>query len=219
MLFPSKGASGYYSNEHKNEDSRGPLGHWGKITGKKKSKGEFLVPKAQLQSIFFLVLFLGSCTGSPPEIIELSGGIFWDGRSESLIPTHLAIEVLAIERNGIGDIESVEVSHRGRELSWLIPIGDLSIEEGPRGLTLLLPLLGYETLGTEEPTPLPLGNYEVKVTDLGGAQALGTFFLSPELPPERRVRFEGNFPWDFSLYTTSRQSEWIYGAPTLSTGE
>jgi hypothetical protein len=117
---------------------------------------------------FLILLFLSSCSGSPPEI----SSIFWRLEVAVAPPTadeapeyseYLRLFLLAEDRDGDTDLDALHVSCEQEGLVWKVEGEDLQRYK-ERDETWL----GHSRLESADASMLPRGQYEVKLFDRGG---------------------------------------------------
>ena len=130
------------------------------------SRGQFRFSNWVL--IGCLLLFLGSCTGNPPKLEQVVTEYLYFINNSTPLLTHLYITLQVTDPDGIDDIDYVSLRHPGRDVSWTIPFSDVQAQTTDNRSSITLPLIGYVPFGSEPPSGIPGGTYELTVVDLAG---------------------------------------------------
>jgi len=126
------------------------------------------------------ILFLSSCSGSPPEILFVDRSLrLIENPSKSSAEESLRIFVAIRDPDGSADIESLVIAHENSELVWNLDPGTWSTVSfgGDEWY-------GHTRLEHPQNAPLPRGRFTVIAEDGAGGRAESEFFLTAPVPEE-----------------------------------
>ncbi|MDR1317046.1 MAG: hypothetical protein LBK13_09260 [Spirochaetales bacterium] len=134
-------------------------------------------------SAFFLIilitLFSSACSGSDPAITDARWRLtaFRDTHS-GVTGEYLGLAVLAVDDDGLDDLESISLISDEHELYWQASVEDWVVRQIRQQSWIVL-----EKLAVPD-NVVPRGAYRIILRDYSGAQAESSFSVtaSPELP-------------------------------------
>ena len=91
--------------------------------------------------------------------------------------THIVLDIEVSEPDGVLDLETVVVEHIATQLQWVIPAGDLEVQEREDILRIRTSFLGYLPFPSSDSPPIPLGQYRVSAVDAGQQEDSAEFSL------------------------------------------
>lgn len=122
-----------------------------------------------------LLLFI-SCSGEPPEILQ----VYWEVNVLNDVEAGRQYEVLSAFMNvndsdGFDDIVNIYIIHDKSEMYWTLDQNNWSlVRERDENW------LGSNNISTADKTPMPRGDYRVLVVDAGGDRSQGKFYLDAD---------------------------------------
>lgn len=124
-------------------------------------------------SVAFVLIAFTACSGEAPAIESVRYSLIAiDDRDSGQRYESLSLFGHISDRDGISDIEYLELRHAGSELSWSVRLESAAIREWDNriwiGADRLLPSYGDS---------MPRGEWDLIVSDLGGRQAQSRFNL------------------------------------------
>jgi hypothetical protein len=132
---------------------------------------------ALLIAAFALIVALGACETSAPELYELQWVLVdFDDRDLDRRYERLSVFVRAADADGLEDLEELYVIHDGGELFWRTTADTWTRDERDDATWI-----GAASLAMPGEQPFPAGEYRVLLIDAGGERDTSRFLI-----PEQR---------------------------------
>ena len=131
------------------------------------ARAQKCIPKAVLA----LLLLLGGCVGSAPEITDITHALVFRsdaGRGESF--EALSLYILVADADGVYDLDEMYVLHDDQALFWKLTSDTWDVDERDDGTWI-----GSHSLHFAQSRTLPRGTYRVQLYDRGGEIAIREF--------------------------------------------
>ena len=138
---------------------------------------------SKLIKIIAIVLSFFSCSGEPPQVLE----VLWHLNLKDDVESgekfeSLSIFIHATDEDGDEDIDQIYLIQDELQMFWNIPSDKwtLHIEQSVRWI-------GFNDLRAPGDGIFPEGNYRVLIIDLGGERAEHSFYLRNNIPEEEDI--------------------------------
>ena len=146
-----------------------------------------------------ITLTLCSCSGSPPEVLDL---IFQvnavKDRELGIVSQKLSVFILPNDPDGYEDLDVVYIIHDNEELFWTLKSDEW--QKVTRGRDTWI---GSNSICMSDNTDLPSGRYRILLKDLSGEKAEEQIFIKKRRVDTQKIRFPDSEVRDGRIFMQS----------------
>lgn len=150
-------------------------------------------------ALLIIAVTLCGCSGSPPEILDLTYQVnAVKDRELDIVSQKLSVFILPDDPDGYEDLDVVYIIHDSDELFWTLKSDEW--QKVTRGRDTWI---GSNSICMSDNTDLPSGRYRILLKDLSGEKAEEQIFIKKRRVDTQKIRFPDSEVRDGRIFMQS----------------